>query len=257
MHEDRYSLRFGKWSVYEDGGIHILSASLNDGSRLDAALCSAKSPILNGDEGAGLSNRGNGATANHFSFTRMAISGRIALDGSSEPFTGTGWMDREYGTWNQIRWDWFSVQLDDGTELMIYHFRDEIGAAENHSYGAFIDTDGNATRIESDGYLLTPMDEWKSPETGTVFPSGWRIEIPLLDMAIDITPYYPEQELDTRGTTMVIYWEGCCKVTGSRSGTKVHGRAYAELVGYDRSHERMDLGTFLFGNGTSWVKRIL
>lgn len=57
-----------------------------------------------------------------------------------------------------------------------------------------------------------------------------------------------EQELDTRGTTMIVYWEGACRVTGKMNGRPVKGDAYVEMVGYDRSHDQPNLAHFLFGN---------
>jgi predicted secreted hydrolase len=255
MHEDKYLLRLGDWSAYEDCGVHVLRASLSQKTIFDAALYSTKSPVLNGKYGAGLSQKGNGSKSNHFSLTRMAIAGKIGPAGNSERFVGSAWMDREYGTWDQKNWDWFSVQLDDGNELMIYHFRNESGATESYSHVEFVDVDGNTRHLPSDEFVLVPTGDWRSTTTGTVYPSGWTLEVPALEMKLDITPFIHDQELNTRGTSMVVYWEGCCSITGTKAGHNITGKAYAELVGYDRSHERMNIGTFLFGDRFGWFTK--
>lgn len=256
MRADRYSLTLGDWSVREHEGSHILHASFGDGLVFDAVLLPTKPAILNGDSGAGISRKGNGAAANHFSLTRMAVSGRFARGHVTEEFTGSAWMDKEFGTWDQKYWDWFSVQMDDGTDLMIYHFRTEAGETETFSHGAFIDSEGTCTHLNNDDFLLRATSEWKSPKTGAEYPSGWKVGVPAFDIDLEIRPLIDDQELDTRGTTMIVYWEGVCSVVGTRSGAETTGRAYVELVGYDRSHDEVSIRDFLFGSTLRKVREI-
>ena len=138
---------------------------------------------------------------------------------------------------------------------MIYHFRADDGTTESHSHVEFVDVDGNTRHLSNDEFVLSPTGEWKSPRTGAVNPSGWMLEVTRLEMKLKIAPFMHDQELDTRGTTMVVYWEGCCSITGTKAGRDITGNAYAELVGYDRSHERMNIGTFLFGDRFDWFTR--
>jgi predicted secreted hydrolase len=91
------------------------------------------------------------------------------------------------------------------------------------------------------------MGSWTSKRSGAEYPAGWHIRIPSLEIDIAIEPLIPDQELDTRGTTMIVYWEGACLVAGRRGNTNVNGRAYVELVGYDRSHESIGVTDFIFG----------
>jgi predicted secreted hydrolase len=160
-------------------------------------------------------------------------------------------MDREFGTWRttdrQKGWDWFSLQLSDGAELMVYYIRDAAGRPSEFSSGTFVDAEGRSTHLARADFVLEPVGRWRSPHTGAIYPSGWRLGVPRFDIEVEVTPVMPDQELDTRGTTMIVYWEGACRVRGRRAGVDVEGRAYVELVGYDRSHEQPSIATFLFG----------
>jgi predicted secreted hydrolase len=244
--EHSYELGLGDWSVTEEDGRHVLQASLGRDLKFTASLKNTKPAILHGNEGIGISHRDEGERSCHFSFTRMSVEGEIIKDLKRESFTGAAWMDREFGTWNQKNWDWLSIQLDGGDELMIYQFRNEDGGAEHFSHGAFIDREGEFTYLKFEEFSVTPTGSWKSEKTGASYPSGWRVKVPRLDCDLLVEPVLRDQELDTRGTTMIVYWEGACGVSGRCRGLDVTGRAYTELVGYDRSHENPSLSSFLF-----------
>ena len=96
--------------------------------------------------------------------------------------------------------------------------------------------------------MLEMTARWQSPRTGAIYPGGWRLRVPRIRVDVSITPVIKDQELDTRGTTMIVYWEGACAVRGHHDGTETDGRAYVELVGYDRSHEQPSLTSFIFGS---------
>ncbi|HEV3471557.1 MAG TPA: lipocalin family protein [Pyrinomonadaceae bacterium] len=248
----RYDLRLGDWRVRERGGRHLLRATLGGDLIFEAALLPTKPAALNGHEGVGVSFKDHGEASRYFSYTRMSARGRITWHGETEAFTGEAWMDREFGTWKttdgQKGWDWLSVQLSDRTELMVYHIRDREGRPSPFSSGTFVAEDGARTHLAREDFRLEPTGRWRSPRTGVVYPSGWRLSVPKVGADVTVTPVLRDQELDTRGTTMIVYWEGACAVRGSREGRAVEGRAYAELVGYDRSHEQPSLTAFLFGD---------
>ncbi len=249
----RLYLRLGDWTVREAHGLHLLHATL-DGGRLvfEAALRPSKPAALNGREGAGVSFKDHGEASRYFSYTRMEAEGDLTLDGVTERFRGEAWMDREFGTWattqGQKGWDWFSIQFEDRTELMVYHIRDAQNRPSTFSSGTFIDAEGRGTHLSREDFELEPTEHWKSPHTGATYPSGWRLRVPRVGVDVTVTPVLKDQELDTRGTTMIVYWEGACEVEGRRDAADIKGRAYVELVGYDRSHESPSLVTFLFGS---------
>ncbi|MBL8127146.1 MAG: lipocalin family protein, partial [Chloroflexia bacterium] len=79
---------------------------------------------------------------------------------------------------------------------------------------------------------ITPTGSWTSQATNTTYPSNWIVEVPSANLALTVTPILEEQELDTRRTTGVIYWEGAVDVAGTQEGASVSGHGYVELTGY-------------------------
>ncbi|HMO81063.1 MAG TPA: lipocalin family protein [Pyrinomonadaceae bacterium] len=253
--EDHYHVRLGDWSVREAHGSHILRATLDDGTVFEASLTPSKPSILNGEQGVSFKDRGE--ASRYFSYTRMAVDGVLTAGGSSEKFTGSAWMDREFGTWepteNQKGWDWFSIQLANGSDLMCYHIRNNRGETSPYSSGTFVDADGNYRRLAREDFLIEPLETWKSPRTEAEYPSLWKVKVPSLGLDLTVSPVMRDQELDTRGTTMIIYWEGACRVSGKAYGEDMIGKAYVELVGYDRSHESPNLAYFLLGDPLRFI----
>jgi predicted secreted hydrolase len=198
-----------------------------------------------------VSFKDEGEASRYFSFTRMEATGDMTWHGATEHFTGAAWMDREFGTWrtteNQKGWDWFSIQLSTGTEVMVYHLRNSKGQPSHFSSGTYVDAAGNWTHLTREDFALETMGHWQSPRTKATYPSGWRLRVPRFDIDVTVQPVMKNQELDTRGTTMIVYWEGACAVRGRHGNEPTTGRAYVELVGYDRSHEQPSLTAFLFG----------
>ncbi|HEY0077265.1 MAG TPA: lipocalin family protein [Pyrinomonadaceae bacterium] len=248
----RYYLRLGDWSVREAHGMHLLRATLGDDLIFEAALKPAKPAVLNGHEGRGVSFKDRGEASRYFSFTRMEAEGDITWHGETEHFWGSAWMDREFGTWrttdNQKGWDWFSLQLTTGSELMVYHIRDRAGRPSAFSSGTFVEPSGRSHHLTHEDFTLEPTGSWLSPHTQATYPSGWRLKVARFGIDVLVTPVLKNQELDTRGTTMIVYWEGACTVEGRHDDAETRGRAYVELVGYDRSHEQPSLSAFILGS---------
>jgi predicted secreted hydrolase len=154
---------------------------------------------------------------------------------AGEPFEveGTSWLDREWTSSllseEQLGWDWFQVQLVDGTELMAYRMRTVSGVDDPTSHGSFVDESGAKKPLTRDAYEIEATGTWKSPHTGAVYPSGWRLRVPSLELELTLDPPVADCEIGERNR----YWEGPCDVRGTRDGAPVQGTAYAELVGYE------------------------
>lgn len=255
--ERHYHLKLGDWTVRESGGQHIVRATLDDGTIFEASLTPSKPVVLNGKNG--VSYKDEGEASRYFSYTKMALDGDLSNGAKTEHFTGAAWMDREFGTWTptekQKGWDWFSLQMDNDCELMCYQLRSGSGEISEYSSGTFVDEHGNVTILSSTDFSIRPEGKWKSPRSGAEYPSGWEIDVPRLNLNLRVTPVLRDQELDTRGSTMIVYWEGACRVDGSAAGAEIAGKAYVELVGYDRSHESPNLAYFLMGNPYDLLSR--
>jgi predicted secreted hydrolase len=99
-------------------------------------------------------------------------------------------------------------------------------------YGTWVTKDGRVRHLDASEINLTSTGTWLSPTTGTLWPSGWSLEIERLHLAVTITPEVANQELDTRASTGVVYWEGASAVVGTRGRRAITGQAYVELTGY-------------------------
>ncbi|MEZ6093207.1 MAG: lipocalin family protein [Pirellulaceae bacterium] len=234
----KFSVGLGKWSVEHNGDSHQLNVAMPDCS-LELQLSPSKAAVLHGQAGHYLRNMNQQAF--HLSYSRMKASGTLTQNGIQQTVSGNAWMDREFGVCNFDRdllgWDWFAIQLDDNRELMLYRVFDENGNFNGHQILELIDTNGKVKEFKAADFKLQVLDSWTSNKTKTQYPNRWRLTIPELDISLSVKPMLPHQELDTRGSTSIIYWEGDCEVTGSESGKAISGNAFVELVGYNRSHQ--------------------
>jgi predicted secreted hydrolase len=231
----RLRVRNESWSAEESDGVHRLRANGPDGE-LVLTLRAAKAPVVHG--AGGVSKKGAGADeySRYVSITRLDASGSISRGGRRVALTGSAWFDHEWGPGvlpsGLAGWDWFGVQLSDGSELMLYRLRDAAGRATTFSSGTFVPRSGPPVRVEWSGVTFTETARWTSPRTKATYPAGWRIAVAPLRLSLEIAPLLPDQELVTEKSTGVTYWEGACRVAGTRAGAPLSGRAYAELTGY-------------------------
>ena len=222
------------WQVEAaDGGGMRLVAKVSSEVSLELDLLPGKCPVLHGDAGFSRKGSQDGNASYYYSLTRMPTWGRVEMDGTEFEVSGESWMDREWSTSaleeGQVGWDWFSLQLNDGRELMLYRIRRADDAADPHSAGTLISGTGDYRPIAADGWQLEVLESWASPETGIRYPAGWRLTVPAEQLALEVRPVVADQEL--RHTFR--YWEGVAEVTGSSRGEAIAGRGYVELTGYE------------------------
>lgn len=198
---------------------------------LDLQLRTITPPVLNGDAGLSRKSDEPGAASYYYSMPRLAAIGRLQRDGKRFDVDGLAWLDREWGSGalsaSQQGWDWFALQLDDGSTLMFYALRGRDGGRDPHSAGTWFAPDGTTHALANDDVQIDVSDHWQSPRGGR-YPARWRLRVKSLALDLDIEPRLADQELDTSTR----YWEGAATVTGTRANAKIAGRAYVELVGY-------------------------
>jgi predicted secreted hydrolase len=197
---------------------------------INLTLRPEKPMVLQGDRGLSQKGPGQGNASYYYSYTRLATEGTLITSGDTLAVTGESWMDREWSTSalgpNQVGWDWFSLQLADGRELMYYQLRNEDGTASRFSDGTLVGPDGSTETLRPEDVTVEVHDTWTSPDGTHTYPVEWTLQIPSENIDLRITPYFPEQELEVS----VRYWEGAVRVNGSHSG-----RGYVELTGYGDS----------------------
>lgn len=216
-----------------DGSWRLVAKEGSDA--LDLVLRARKPPAVHGENGISVKAQGEGFASHYYSMTRLQAEGTI----NGQRATGQAWMDHEFGSAvlreNQQGWDWFSIQLDNDAELMLYIIRRTDGTPDVTSSGSLIASDGRVIHIRHDQLRITPLARWKSPESGATYPVRWRVEVPSFNVALRVDPLMNAQELLTKASTRVTYWEGACDVTGTFGGVAVRGEAYVEMTGYDRA----------------------
>ncbi len=233
---DGFDLTIGDWSMRGRDGHDSLTMVL-PGYEYRLEMTSRKPPVLHG--GDGYVRVDSGAESYYYSRTRLAVSGTLNVDGVDSAVTGDAWMDHQWGDFTSFSeggWDWFSVQLDDDSEVMIYQLRDTAGVP-SIGVATYVDSDGMAGDLVPSDIVVEVNDTWVSPHSGATYPMAWTLHVARQALTLMLRPVMEDQELDTRRTTRVTYWEGQVEVTGSRTGKPVKGRGYVELTGYARERD--------------------
>ncbi len=227
------------WRLYAERGDdwpwHL--DAREDGYALQLKLAPEKPMVLEGNQGLSQKSREPGNASYYYSGTRLKAEGRLSFGGASVPVAGLAWLDREWSTSAlaeyQIGWDWFSLQLDEGAELMFYRMRLKDGGIDPLSSGAWIDREGRKTPLSLDDVELVQLSAWNAPE-GVAYPARWRLAVKPLGKSYLVEPAVADQEL----RVSVRYWEGAVDVLDAARPERHLGRGYMELTGYARSIER-------------------
>ncbi len=209
-------------------------AKMEGGSAIDIEVTPAKPLTLQGEEGFDKKGPEEGNASYYLSFTRMYTEGTITLNGESFEVKGQSWMDHEWSTSalgeDQLGWDWFSIQLSNGYDLMYYQLRNTDGSVSTFTTGSLIDPEGNKTIITPEDVTLEVLDRWESPHSGANYPSQWILEILGEDIRLELETLFDDQEMDVS----VLYYEGTLSVSGTMNGQDVGGNGFIEMTGYEK-----------------------
>jgi predicted secreted hydrolase len=240
--ENPWTIQLGAWELTEpasEWGVFHLKAT-QDNFGVDLALRPEGPPVLHGRDGlfelAGSDGQGK-EYYEYYSIPRMRAEGSIEVDGESIPIHGLAWNDHEFFNLASGQtfpsWDWFSIQLDDGSSLMLYGLRLPNGKYDPDSRGTFIARDGRVTHLGPGSFTLVPGETWHSAVTDANYPIAWTICIPSLSIQLDMSTPLLDQEMPAVPTgASPSYWEGASRFRGTREGRFVEGKGYTELLGY-------------------------
>jgi predicted secreted hydrolase len=186
--------------------------------------------VLQGDAGLSRKSAEPGNASYYYSIPRLRTEGAIRVGEETHQVSGLSWLDREWSTSvlgkDQVGWDWFALQLDDGRDLMYYQLRRADGQPDPHSGGVLVGADGTRRRLGTADVGLEPQRWWHSAD-GVGYPVAWRLQ--LSDGSdFRIEAVFDDQRMDT----MVQYWEGMVDVVDAKTG-ETEGRGYLELAGYE------------------------
>jgi predicted secreted hydrolase len=223
-------------SLNADGSaVRIVARDAPSSLSFDLELRATKPLVAHGDRGLSPKSAEAGNASYYVGYTRMTARGRIGAGGAERHVAGEAWFDHEWSTSalgaGAVGWDWFSLQLGDGRELMHFQIRREDGSLEPVSGGTLVERDRSTRRLALDGVGLEVRGLWTSPETGASYPSLWRLTVPTAGLDLLVEPWIPAQEM----RTSFVYWEGAVRVSGRAGDRPVAGHGYVELTGYARS----------------------
>jgi len=223
------------WRAEHKGDEFHLQAQ-DRGLGLDLFLKPLKPPALHGDGGYSRKSATSGAASYYYSLPRLDTRGKITVDGRRLAVTGESWMDHEFFSRamapNLAGWDWFSLQLADGCEVMLYLLRQKDGAVDPASSGSLVESSGAVRHLNLADFTVKPTGAWTSPHSQAKYPAGWEITIPGAGYRLKLTPAVADQEIRSQAPAKVTYWEGQVKIEGMKNGAPVAGMGYAELTGY-------------------------
>jgi len=228
-----YRVWLNDWSATQlEPGVVRLQAK-NDEVAIDLKVQQTHDPVLQGDQGLSVKGLEPGNASYYYSLVQQPTTGTVTIKGKSFEVEGKTWKDHEYSTSaltpGTVGWDWFSIQFDDDSALMLYQLRHEDGSSEITSAGTFVAATGEATHLNHDDWTINVLDTWKSPRSQAIYPAGWQIQIPRLNLALQGRSLLPDQELNTSTAT---YWEGATAFEGTFQDQPIQGKGYVELTGY-------------------------
>jgi predicted secreted hydrolase len=228
-----YRVWIEDWGIEESAtGMYHLQAAREE-IALDLTLTDEMGVVLHGEEG--YSRKGASATnaSYYYSQPRLHADGTIQVEGVPYQVSGLVWKDHEFSTSvldkNQVGWDWFSLQFEDGSALMLFQLRERDGMTSDSSSGTFITGERATQSLQKSDFQIKVLDEWQSPHTQGVYPASWEIRLGAPECALHVRPWMADQEIHFPTVT---YWEGAVRFQGSCAGVAVGGNGYIELTGY-------------------------
>lgn len=234
---DRLRVWLRDWSAIENPGGSMLLRARGKGMELSLELKPLKPPVIHGSKGVSMKGSRPGQASYYTSYTSLSTKGSLKTPGSGRiDADGVSWFDHEFGsnqlTADQAGWDWFSLHMSDGRELMVYFLRRVDGSLEAASSGTIVDRLGKPRHLSLQEIRVEVLDRWKSPRSGAVYPSRWRVRVPSEGLDLLIRPLLSDQELLTPESTGITYWEGAVEGSGFSAGGEVKCEGYIELTGY-------------------------
>jgi predicted secreted hydrolase len=230
---DPYHVWLEDWSITESAtGVYRLQAAQAEVG-LDLTLTDESGVVLHGENG--YSRKGESVTnaSYYYSQPRLRAEGFVQVARVRYAVSGLVWKDHEFSTSvldeNQIGWDWFSLQFENGPVLMLFQLRERNGGTSESSSGTFMAAPGVAQSLQHDDFGITVLDEWRSPHTEGSYPSAWWIRITNPDCLLEVRPWMADQELNFSAVT---YWEGAVHFEGTCNAAPARGNGYVELTGY-------------------------
>ena len=233
------TIRVRNWTCSFDEGWRIKA---DDGKlALSLDLKPTRPLLFQGPNGYSVKGPEEGQASMYYSQTRLKTSGTLTLDGTQHRVSGRTWFDHEFGSSqlsdDQVGWDWISLRLSDGSDLMVYRLREKDGSVSEQSSATLRRPDGSVSHIPQEQWSMTPLAHWTSPLTGGRYPVRWRVQLENPDTELVVNRRFDAQEMVLPGGLTAPYWEGVISAEGQLDDTSVTGSGFLEMTGYVESLE--------------------
>jgi predicted secreted hydrolase len=242
LSDRRLTFWLNDWQVQSSEADELFPLTLGinaDVFSLQLNIDASKPLVLQGEQGLSQKSSAPGNASYYYSYTRLQTDGVIVLDNKRFNVQGSSWLDREWSTSSlgkdQQGWDWFSLQLSDGTEIMLYQMRKKDNSKDEYSKGTLISVSGQSTSLTASDFQLQPLDYWQSPESQIRYPVKWRLTIAKESIDVLVSTRVNQQEWTKKNGASFDYWEGGITFTGKKDGQPVSGVGYLEMTGYQSS----------------------
>lgn len=222
-----FDFKYAGFQVRGGSGPDLLALSQPE-LRLQLKIRDTKPVHLHDEEG--LLNFGTGGYTYYYTRPNLPLNGILELDGKPSKVTGTAWFDHQWGdfTPHDDGWDWFALQFEDGSSVMIFAIHDQITGEKMYKAGSWMTAKGDTINIDGESITLEPTKTWRSQATGREYPVQWRLKLSApYSVDLRMKAIVDNAEYDARDTTTNIYWEGPVSISGDK-----RGRGYMELTGY-------------------------
>lgn len=199
----------------------------------DLSTFTTEKPVLHNK--TGYEQYGDVTSAGYYSYPRLKTDGTLTIDGEEKQVSGELWYDRQWnciGVWQKdVAWDWMSIQLEQGGEIMLYRLFD-VGSKKTIYGGTYHDASGKEVNLEQDDIILEELEFWTSEKSKVKYPVKWGVKIDKIKADLEVAAVIPQQELRLKFTPIhkLFYWEGMSTVSGEMDGNKVNGDSYVELT---------------------------
>jgi predicted secreted hydrolase len=214
---------------------HSLKVAFKDFS-YDLNLKPQKPIIAHGDGGYSLKGIKPQSASCYYSITRFAVQGEIRIKGRRHKVRGQAWWDREYASEileeDVAGWDWFALQLSDGSDFKCFFMRKKEGGFSTASSGTFVDANGEVLLLKHSDMSVEDLGFWESAANGARYPILRRLRVPKLGLDLLVRSRLEDQEMRNTEDTGIAYYEGSVSVEGTRGKRSVTGLGYLEMTGY-------------------------
>jgi predicted secreted hydrolase len=218
---------------WENDGYAFEAADAAAGLGLALRAAPAKPRIFQGPGGLSKKTAQGDSASLYYSYTRLETTGTLRVGNEELSVRGESWMDKEFGSSklaaDQVGWDWFSLQLADGRELMIYLLRRKDGSV-SHARGTVVDPEGHVSYLGPEAWRVAATRRWTSPESDATYPVAWTLALPEHGLDLVVEAAFDAQENVSALIPGMAYWEGAVDVR--YAGGESAGRGFVELTGY-------------------------